>query len=111
MNKSLKHLNKIADALIKAGYEVEQPRKDCDYLDVWGFESPKGSKQRRRCFEEIYCVVFEIGDCCVSYWTTNKTHDGKLDNIEIEQSPIGLGGIDNLIASLSVQPLKRKASK
>lgn len=106
--KELRHLNAIADALIQAGYEVEEPSPHNDLLDVWGYEQTNG-KRRRRCFEEIYCTVIETNGLFVSYWTTNKTYDGQLDNIEIIENHNGtLSGINQLIDSLSVERLKRK---
>lgn len=104
----LKHLNAIADALTAAGYEVEQPKADNDFLDVWGYEDVEGSKRRRKCFEEIYCSVFDVHGLSVSYWTTNQTYDAQAESIEVEETHNGLRGVDDLIASLSVQPLKRK---
>jgi hypothetical protein len=107
----LKFMNAIADALTAAGFEVEQPRADCDYLDVWGYESLPGRKRRRKCFEEINGFIYEHNGHMCSYWSTNQTYDAEDDDIEVlESRNDSLTGIGSLIAHLSVQPLKRKAA-
>jgi hypothetical protein len=109
MNETqLKHLQAIADALIAHGYEVEEPFRDYDLLDVWGFENRVGSKRRRKCFEEIYCTIIEVNGLCVSYWTTSSTYDSQDSSIEIEETHNGLRGINELIHALSVQPIKKR---
>lgn len=103
---NLDHLDSIADALIAAGFKVDKPRANCEYLDVWGYETVDGV--RRKCFEEISCCIFDVDGAKVSFWTTNKIYDAQDSSIEVFQGSNGLVGIADLIASLSVKPLVKR---
>lgn len=104
-----KHLEAIADALIEAGYDVQKVPKDCDLLDVWGFVRAPGSKRRSKCFEEIYCVHLSTDNgVSASYWSTNQTYDTDGVDIEVLQDDDGLRGVDDLIAALSIRPIRTR---
>jgi hypothetical protein len=99
MNFKTKYLNKISDYLINNGYEVDDPPKSCDYLDVWG--KFKGKK----CFTEIYVTIVKFKDGVLGVWN----HPGDEPDIEVFMDVDGvLKGTDGLHEILDgLKPVKK----
>lgn len=107
-----KALEKIADEIIRYGYEVTGVSQELDCMDIWGFQQSSG-KRRRKCFLEIYANLPVVTDDRVVSVVFSHPNYETEDCIEVLFDSEGIPNVSDLVTGIIeiIQPIKKRGKK